>query len=46
MYKETIYTLFSLTKAEELIMELYSESLLVVIVFMTLVVAFYLLKIE
>ena len=27
-------------------MELYSESLLVVIVFMTLVVAFYLLKIE
>jgi hypothetical protein len=38
--------LFSLTDAEELIMELYSESLLVVIVFMTLVVAFYLLKIE
>jgi hypothetical protein len=37
---------FSLTETEDFIMELYSESLLLVIAFMSLIVAFYLLKPE
>jgi len=40
------HTFFSLTETEDLIMELYLENLLFLLVFLTLIMAFYILKNE